>query len=122
MTYRDNTDALHAQVEHLERELAAARAIIDGRSGAPSPAAVTAHALAHPLDAPRPTGLWLCVVDGEGVVVRALAVEVDAQGPYLAAWSRDYGWCGTGDIRHAWPLDREGRPCAWPTLDVDGAP
>ena len=117
-TLRGLTDAMRADNVRL-------RAIVAGRETAPTPADVAAHALAHPLPAPgaasngatcdEPIGLWLCVVDGDGAVVLRLAREADDQGPYLMAWSSDYGWCGTGDIRRACPLDASGRPCVWPT-------
>lgn len=125
-------DAAEAECARLTTELDAARAeaaglraIVEGRTVATSDDAA-AHALAHPLPTPgaasngatcdEPIGLWLCVVDGEGAAVLRLAHESDDQGPYLMAWSSDYGWCGTGDIRRAWPLDASGRPCPWPTV------
>ena len=111
-------------------EVDALRAAVEGRT-VPTPADVAAHALARPLPTPgaasngatcnERVGLWLCVVDGEGSVVLRLARESDDQGPYLMAWSSDYGWCGTGDIRRAWPLDASGRPCPWPTPALDAA-
>ncbi len=117
-----------AERDAARAEAAGLRAMVEGRT-APTPADVAAHALAHPVDDTRPasngarrdapTGLWLCVVDGEGVVVLALAVETDDQGPYLMAWSSDYGWCGTGDIRSAWPLTSSG--CPWPTVAAEAA-
>ncbi len=117
MTYR--TPDLAAECDALRAEVSALRAALDG-GGAPTPAEVDAHALAHPLPTPpaasngarcdAPVALWLCVVDGEGPTALALATETDDQGPYLMAWSRDYGWCGTGDIRRAWPLDAGGCP------------
>ena len=123
-TLRGLTDAMRADNVRL-------RGIVAGRETAPTPADVAAHALAHPLPAPgaasngatcdEPIGLWLCVVDGDGAVVLRLAREADDQGPYLMAWSSDYGWCGTGDIRRACPLDASGRPCAWPTVAAEAA-
>ena len=134
---RTRAEAAEAEVARLTTERDAARAeaaglraIVEGRTVATSDDAA-AHALAHPLPTPgaasngatcdEPIGLWLCVVDGEGAAVLRLAHESDDQGPYLMAWSSDYGWCGTGDIRRAWPLDASGRPCPWPTPALDAA-
>ncbi len=111
-----------AERHALAADNARLRAIVEGRDIAPAPQDAEAHALAHPAAfgtasngarCDAPVGLWLCVVDGEHTQVLALARE-DDEGPYLMAWSSDYGWCGTGDIRHAWPLDRRRRPTAWP--------
>ena len=130
-------DAAEAELARLTTERDAARAeaaglraIVEGRT-VPTPDDAAAHALAHPLPTPgaasngatcdEPIGLWLCVVDGEGAAVLRLAHESDDQGPYLMAWSSDYGWCGTGDIRRAWPLDASGRPCPWPTVAAEAA-
>ena len=122
--------AERTRADAAEAEVARLRAAVEGRT-VPTPADVAAHALARPLPTPgaasngatcnERVGLWLCVVDGEGSVVLRLARESDDQGPYLMAWSSDYGWCGTGDIRRAWPLDASGRPCPWPTPALDAA-
>ena len=124
-------DTLRALTDSMRADNVRLRGIVAGRETAPTPADVAAHALAHPLPAPgaasngatcdEPIGLWLCVVDGDGAVVLRLAREADDQGPYLMAWSSDYGWCGTGDIRRACPLDASGRPCPWPTPALDAA-
>ena len=124
-------DTLRGLTDAMREDNVRLRGIVAGRETAPTPADVAAHALAHPLPAPgaasngatcdEPIGLWLCVVDGDGAVVLRLAREADDQGPYLMAWSSDYGWCGTGDIRRACPLDASGRPCPWPTVAAEAA-
>lgn len=121
--------ALEDDRDAARAEAAGLRAVVGGRATAPAPADVAAHAHAHPIDdtgtasngarRDAPAGLWLCVVEGDGVVVLRLAVETDDQGPYLMAWSSDYGWCGTGDIRRAWPLTSSG--CPWPTVAAEAA-
>ena len=90
--------ALHARVAELTRERDEARAIIEGRPTPPTDEECIAHER-------RECGLWMLSVGG-GVpdIVFGTRARVHASLPR-----------GRVAVRW-WPIDEDGRPCAWPVV------
>ena len=86
----------------LTRELATARKIIDGRTTPPSDAEMAAHAATG--------GAWLvCPSPRQGEHTRGT-------GHVRVTISTADSWRRHGYARIWWPLDADGRPCAWPEV------
>lgn len=79
-------------------ELIATRDIIDGRTTAPTDAEIAAHEAAG--------GSWMTAHREHRAFAHSPAI--------VRAW-RDYGR-ESGCPTRWWPLDRDGRPCAWPEV------
>lgn len=80
----------------ITAERNALRAIIEGRTTPPTDAEIAAHRL------------WRATPTGNA--------PTDAMGARYAAAIRD-----SGGARRWWPIDEEGRPCAWPSATTEGA-
>ncbi len=98
----EDIDALITENERLTRELAAARAILDGRETPPTDAEIAAHAATG--------GRWRCLVP------EALHMSADAMHGHAARLHRETlvaaGW--TRSLW--WALDATGKPCPWPVV------
>lgn len=81
-----------AQRDEARAEVERFRAIIEGRTIAPTDEEIAAHA--------KHGGLW----------------------QYLSAGRLCHGWLDSLELLHGapvsrwWPIDRDGRPCAWPEV------
>lgn len=81
--------------EWWQAECARLRAIVEGRTVAPTDAEIAAH-----------TGEWRCVGAG------AAYAEISG---LVAAGLRDVA---RGVTLRWWPLDATGRPCSWPEVQL----
>lgn len=89
--------------ERLRTERDALRAIVEGRTTAPTDAETEAHAVGR--------GRWRCLVPD------ALVMCADALHGQAARMHRDaVDASGFGSVW--WALDSRGRPCAWPDVEV----
>lgn len=93
---RTDVPNLVSEVRALTAERDELRAIVEGRKVAPTAAEVDAHAKSHGL-----SSAWLCRWEG-----RPRTIESPSGVHYIR---------GTGGSPW-WPLDANGRPCAWPKV------
>ena len=91
-------ETLRAEVEHLTDTLAAARAILAGRTTPPTEAEIEAH---H-----RAGGTWY-VASTHGRALTTTRGDAIALCAHLAANKYPATW---------WAIDVRGRPCAWPVV------
>jgi hypothetical protein len=100
---RAERDDARAEVETLRAEAALLRSIIEGRTTPPTDAEIAAH-------------------EARGGTWRVVALSAYGKPP-LPSWDfvaggfvqEVMGEDSVGDYR-CWPLDADGRPCAWPTV------
>ena len=94
-------DAQRTRAEAAEAEVARLRAIVEGRTTAPTDAEIAAHDAAG--------GTWLVRYRRDGWGGDDAALFLDVLAP------RDVRGDGLAAVRW-WPLDASGRPCAWPEV------
>lgn len=96
----DRVDTIVAMTAEIMR----LGAIIEGRTTRPTYPEINAHALAD--------GKWLVRYERDGAETTTQVREFEG-----ARWD-----CTTGSLAHRWwPLDKNGRPCAWPTVPAEGS-
>lgn len=101
---RQDVCALVAEVRRL-------RAILEGRTTAPTSAEIEAHIAAG--------GAWVAAMQGHAILAETVGETEEIFEEVEYFWPDDYEDDDSKPPENTWrwwPLDRERRPCAWPVV------